>query len=319
MTIAWVAVVLAVVVAILAVGYLMAQRQRRHRLQERFGPEYDRTLRASESRREAEQELREREQRHAELDIKPLAPESRSAYAKKWTEVQERFVDAPGFAVTEADHLVTAVMADRGYPTEGFEQQVSDLSVAHGRALDHYRAAHEISSRAARQEASTEELRQAMVHYRALFEELLEDTTSNLTGRARHRDDTAAHNGTGSHDGTVSHDGTAAHNGTASHDGTAAHDRAVAHDGGVPAARREDVRREDVHSEDLSDANVRHDGLRETNVREEYLRDANGRHEGVRREADDRLAEPGRGERGRHEAVEVPGRRDGRDQDVQGG
>ncbi|WP_245966175.1 hypothetical protein [Sphaerisporangium album] len=185
MTITWVAVVVAVVVAILAVGYLVAQQQRRRRLQERFGPEYERTLRERESRREAEQELREREQRHAELDIRPLAPETRSTYAKKWTEVQERFVDAPGFAVTEADHLVTAVMADRGYPTEGFEQQVSDLSVAHGPTLDHYRKAHEISSRAARQEASTEELRQAMVHYRALFEELLEDTTGGRAGDRR--------------------------------------------------------------------------------------------------------------------------------------
>ncbi|MEV7969665.1 hypothetical protein AB0O34_27355 [Sphaerisporangium sp. NPDC088356] len=177
MTITWVAVVVAAVVAILAVGYLVTQQQRRHRLQERFGPEYERTLSERDNRREAEQELLEREQRHAKLDIRPLAPETRSTYSKKWTEVQERFVDAPGFAVTEADHLVTAVMADRGYPTEGFEQQVSDLSVVHGQTLDHYRQAHEISSRAARQEASTEELRQAMVHYRALFEELLEDTT----------------------------------------------------------------------------------------------------------------------------------------------
>ncbi|MET8159575.1 hypothetical protein ABZT47_24665 [Sphaerisporangium sp. NPDC005289] len=175
MTITWVAVVVAAVVAILAVGYLVAQQQRRRRLQERFGPEYERTVRERENRREAEQELLEREQRHAKLDIRPLSAESRSSYSKKWTEVQERFVDAPGFAVTEADHLVTSVMADRGYPTEGFEQQVSDLSVAHGQTLDRYRKAHEISSRAARREASTEELRQAMVHYRALFQELLED------------------------------------------------------------------------------------------------------------------------------------------------
>ncbi|WP_405151312.1 hypothetical protein OG589_20305 [Sphaerisporangium sp. NBC_01403] len=179
MTITWVAVVVAAVVAILAVGYLVTQQQRRRRLQERFGPEYERTLSERDNRREAEQELLEREQRHAKLNIRPLAPETRSTYSKKWTEVQERFVDAPGFAVTEADHLVTAVMADRGYPTEGFEQQVSDLSVAHGPTLDHYRKAHEISSRAARQEASTEELRQAMVHYRALFEELLEDTVAS--------------------------------------------------------------------------------------------------------------------------------------------
>jgi hypothetical protein len=187
MTITWVAVVVAAVVAIVAVGYFAAQQQRRRRLQERFGPEYERTVRERESRREAEQDLREREQRHAQLNIIDLAPEARAMYAKKWTEVQERFVDAPGFAVTEADHLVTSVMADRGYPTEGFEQQVTDLSVAHGATLDHYRTAHEISSRAARSEASTEELRQAMVHYRALFEELLGGGESGHVNGTRDR------------------------------------------------------------------------------------------------------------------------------------
>ncbi|GAA3085064.1 hypothetical protein [Streptosporangium carneum] len=173
-TVIWVAVVVVAVVAIVAVGYAVLQQQRRHRLRDRFGPEYDRAVQERENRREAEQELLAREQRFSSLDIRPLAPGTRDGYAKKWMEVQERFVDAPGFAVTEADHLVTSVMAERGYPTEDFEQRLSDLSVAHGRTLDHYRLAHEISSRAARQEASTEELRQAMVHYRALFEELLE-------------------------------------------------------------------------------------------------------------------------------------------------
>jgi hypothetical protein len=178
-TIIWVLVVVAAVVAIVAVGYLVAAQQRRRRLQNRFGPEYDRTLSESESRREAEQELLAREKRYAELDIRPLDPEARQAYGQKWLEVQERFVDAPGFSVTEADQLVTAVMADRGYPIEEPRQLMSDLSVRHGRALGHYRDAHEISGRAARQEASTEELRQAMVHYRALFEELLADTPAN--------------------------------------------------------------------------------------------------------------------------------------------
>jgi hypothetical protein len=173
-TLVWVAAVVVAVVAIVAVGYAVLRQRRRHRLRDRFGPEYDRTVRERENRRQAEQELLAREQRFDSLDIRPLSPEARQAYAKKWTEVQERFVDAPGFSVTEADHLVTSVMADRGYPTEDFEQRIADLSVAHGRTLDHYRKAHEISGRAVRQAASTEELRQAMVHYRALFEELLE-------------------------------------------------------------------------------------------------------------------------------------------------
>ncbi|GAA3445975.1 hypothetical protein [Planomonospora venezuelensis] len=173
-TLIWVVVIVVAVAAIIAVGYVVLQQRRRHRLRERFGPEYERTLQERENRREAEQELLAREQRFSSLDIRPLDSETREAYAKKWTEVQERFVDAPGFAVTEADHLVTAVMAERGYPTDDFEQRIADLSVAHGRTLDHYRQAHEISGRAVRKAASTEELRQAMVHYRALFQELLE-------------------------------------------------------------------------------------------------------------------------------------------------
>ncbi|WP_256863187.1 hypothetical protein [Microbispora sp. GKU 823] len=173
--VAWVAVVIVAVLVILAVGYLVSARNRRRHLQDRFGPEYERAVRESDSRKEAEQELLAREERHAKLDIRPLDPQTRERYARKWTEVQERFVDAPGFAVTEADALVTAVMAERGYPTDEFEQRLSDLSVAHAATLDHYRKAHDISSRAARQDATTEELRQAMVHYRALFQELLGD------------------------------------------------------------------------------------------------------------------------------------------------
>nr|BFE77535.1 hypothetical protein GCM10020093_001360 [Planobispora longispora] len=183
-TLIWVAVIAVAVVAIIAVGYVVLQQQRRHRLRERFGPEYDRTLRERENRREAEQELLAREQRFSSLDIRPLDDETRAGYAKKWIEVQERFVDAPGFAVTEADHLVTSVMADKGYPVEDFEQRIADLSVDHSSTLDHYRQAHEISGRAARKAASTEELRQAMVHYRALFEELLGAPTAEAAKAA---------------------------------------------------------------------------------------------------------------------------------------
>ncbi|WP_030450145.1 hypothetical protein [Herbidospora cretacea] len=173
--IAWVVVVVAVVVALGAIGYVVAGQSRRRHLQDRFGPEYDRVVQETDSRRDAEQELLAREARYADLDIRPLDSEARDTYAKKWREVQERFVDAPSFAVTEADALVTAVMADRGYPTEQFEERVNVLSVGHAGTLDRYRQAHEISGRAARQEATTEDLRQAMVHYRALFDELLDD------------------------------------------------------------------------------------------------------------------------------------------------
>lgn len=173
-TLIWVVVVVVAVVAIAAVGYVGWQQQRRTRLRRRFGPEYDRLISESDSRHQAEQELAAREQRVSELDIRPLPERSRQGYVQRWAEVQERFVDAPGFAVTEADQLVTAVMAERGYPTEDFDDRLSTLSVGHGDTLGHYRDAHAISARAAREEASTEDLRQAMVHYRALFQELLD-------------------------------------------------------------------------------------------------------------------------------------------------
>lgn len=176
-TFIWVAAVVLAVVAVAAVGYVVLQQQRRSHLRERFGPEYERMMAEHDNKREVEQELIAREQRHADLDIRPLPEESRENYANRWTEVQERFVDSPGFAVTEADQLVAAVMAERGYPTEDFEQRLSDLSVGHASTLDHYRKAHDISGRAARKAASTEELRQAMVHYRSLFEELLHETS----------------------------------------------------------------------------------------------------------------------------------------------
>ncbi|SEH03528.1 hypothetical protein SAMN05444920_13831 [Nonomuraea solani] len=172
-TIVWIAVAVALILA-LAVGYVML-RQRRQGLRQRFGPEYEHALNEQDSRGQAEQDLRAREKRFATLDIRPLTPASRQTYAQRWAKLQERFVDAPGPAVTEADELVTAAMAERGYPTEDFQQQLADLSVVHGRTLHHYRQAHEISMRATSGEASTEDLRQAMVHYRALFEELLDD------------------------------------------------------------------------------------------------------------------------------------------------
>lgn len=163
-------IVVILIVAALLVGLSVVNRQRR--LRDRFGPEYDRAV-SEHGRREAEAELAERERRVRHLDIKPLSPTARAQYASEWTAVQEQFVDAPQSAVTGAQSLVTAVMKDRGYPTEAFDQTVADLSVEHAATLDHYRAAHDISQRAGSGAASTEELRQAMIHYRALFTELL--------------------------------------------------------------------------------------------------------------------------------------------------
>jgi hypothetical protein len=162
-----------VVIVVAAVLIVMTAMNRRHRLQERFGPEYDRAVTEHGSRRGAEAELADRERHVRELDIRPLSQAARTQYMSEWTAVQEQFVDAPQAAVTGAQTLVSAVMEDRGYPTQPYDQTLADLSVQHASTLDHFRAAHDISQNAAAGAASTEDLRQAMIHYRALFAELL--------------------------------------------------------------------------------------------------------------------------------------------------
>jgi hypothetical protein len=164
-------VIVIVVVLLLAVGAVLLYRRRA--LRDRFGPEYDRVVSERESRAAAERELRERERRHTELDLRPLDPSSRERYVTEWEEIQVRFIDAPDQSVGRADALVTALIAERGYPTGEFDQQVADLSVEHARTLDHYRKAHDIHLANERGEATTEQLRQALVHYRALFADLL--------------------------------------------------------------------------------------------------------------------------------------------------
>ncbi len=180
-----------VVVAVLVIlGALLVPRMRRsQQLKQRFGPEYDRTVESTGDRRAAERDLQERAQRREELDIRPLDPAARDRYAQRWRQTQERFVDAPQEAVGEADTLVQEVMRERGYPTGDFEQQARDVSVDHGRVVHEYHAAHEISQLSARGQASTEQLREAMVHYRSLFAELLDG--GSATGREDVRDQPA--------------------------------------------------------------------------------------------------------------------------------
>jgi hypothetical protein len=168
-TIAGIVVVVAVVV--LVISMMMAARRRR--LQRRFGQEYDRVVQEKQSHRKAETELAGRERRVQHLDIRPLAPEAQVRYAAEWADVQERFVDQPQQAVTEAQRLVVAVRSERGYPAEGHDQIAADLSVEHAPVLAHYRIAEDISRTAAAGDASTEDLRQAMIHYRVLFGALL--------------------------------------------------------------------------------------------------------------------------------------------------
>jgi len=172
----WIVIAAAAVVVLLAI-WAMAQSRKRRRtseLQEGFGPEYDRTVEESGSRRKAESELTEREKRREELDIQPLAPGARDRFAGRWSTVQERFVDDPKAAVSDAHVLVVEVMGERGYPTDDFEQRAADVSVDHPHVVENYRSAYEISERSRNDGVETEDLRQAMVHYRALFDELLE-------------------------------------------------------------------------------------------------------------------------------------------------
>ncbi|MET0417332.1 MAG: hypothetical protein ABW022_15070 [Actinoplanes sp.] len=163
-------IVILVVLAAIAFG---VQASRRKKLQNTFGPEYDRVVADTGSRTEAEKELREREKRHAELELKPLSEESQAKYSAAWEEVQILFVDNPSEAVGTADELVTRLIAERGYPTGDYDEKLVNLSVAHAGTLQHYRDAHEISERNRGGEASTEDLRQALVHYRSLFADLL--------------------------------------------------------------------------------------------------------------------------------------------------
>src|SRR6266540_2257488 len=169
----WIVIVVAVVVAALLIAMFAIGGRRRRGLQERFGPEYDRTVESSGDRRAAERDLREREERHEELDIRELTPAARDRYFDEWRVVQTRFVDSPGDAVTEADTLVQQVMRDRGYPVDDFETRAEAVSVDHPHVVENYRAAHTVWAANERGEATTEDLRQSLVHYRSLFEELL--------------------------------------------------------------------------------------------------------------------------------------------------
>ena len=170
----WVVIAVVVVVIVLAVVWAATRARRSHDLKERFGPEYDRVAADAPSKREAEAELRERKERREGLDIRALEPGAREGYRREWEDVQARFVDDPAGAVADADSLIGRVMRDRGYPVEDFETRAADVSVDHPDVVENYRAGHGIATAHARGNAGTEELRHAVKHYRALFEELVE-------------------------------------------------------------------------------------------------------------------------------------------------
>jgi hypothetical protein len=172
---AWIIVLIVVIAALLAIiaGLMAAMSNRRKKLQERFGPEYDRLVEQSENRRMAEAELTERERRVRKLELTELSEPVRQRYLAEWAAVQERFVDDPAAAIAAGQGLVETVLRERGYPAAEYHQTLADLSVEHAQQLDHVRQAHEISAKAAVGQASTEELRIAMLHYRELFSDQL--------------------------------------------------------------------------------------------------------------------------------------------------
>lgn len=162
------------VVAIVAVGaWLLMSRRRSDHLRDRFGSEYERQVEESGSRSKAEADLAEREKRVSKLTIRPLSPADQDRFLDRWTKVQATFVDDPERSVDYADALLAEVMSARGYPVSDFEQRAGDISVDHPNVVQHYRAGHDIAVRHGRGEANTDELRQALIHYRALFEELV--------------------------------------------------------------------------------------------------------------------------------------------------
>ena len=178
----WILIAVGVLIVIAAVVWTVVARRRREHLRERFGPEYDRAVDEHDDQRSAEAELERREKQRERLDIVPLAPESRERYLASWRELQTGFVDEPERSVGEADKLVTEVMRERGYPMDEFDRRVADISVDHPNVVEHYREAHGISTASENGEASTEDLRQAVVHYRALFEELVEEPETAKQG-----------------------------------------------------------------------------------------------------------------------------------------
>jgi len=185
MDLATIIVIAVAVVAIAAIGVYAWQRRQSRALVERYGPEYQRAVSQAGSRHGGEAELRRREERLEQFDIRPLRAQQQAEYQTQWRATQARFVDDPKGAIADADRLVEDVMKTRGYPVSDFDQRAADLSVHHPRVVDNYRAAREIARRHRRGDATTEDLRQAMVYYRGLFEDLLEDREHGVVGAER--------------------------------------------------------------------------------------------------------------------------------------
>ncbi len=171
------AAVVVLIIAVLAWLYVRKRRSTTQDLRQKFGPEYDRAVLKHGSERKAQSKLEDREKRVERLNIRDLDPTEHERFSKRWEAVQSRFVDSPKGAVAEADDLVSSVMKARGYPVSDFDQRAADISVDHPRLVENYRSAHQIALRVGKDQATTEDLRTAMIHYRSLFEELVQVPT----------------------------------------------------------------------------------------------------------------------------------------------
>jgi hypothetical protein len=175
------AVAVVVVVATVVAVSMISFRTKTKRLKQHYGAEYERVVDETGSEKGAVRELTTRQRKRDKLDIVPLTPSALSEFTDRWQEVQAGFVDNPATAVGVADRLVTEVMRQRGYPVDDFDRRAADISVDHPQIVDDYRAAHGIH--VSEQHANTEEQREAFVHYRALFERLLETPTDNAASQ----------------------------------------------------------------------------------------------------------------------------------------
>jgi hypothetical protein len=181
----WVWVVIAIaVVVVIALVVVGARKRKTADLRERFGPEYDRAVENSDGRRAAEADLRAREKERAQFDIEPLPEATRLSFADEWRVLQERFVDQPAQAAAGADTLITRVMEAQGYPMKDFDAQADLVSVDHPDTVENYRFAHAVQQRSQAQQASTEDLREALLRYRSLFDELLRPAGNGAAGTA---------------------------------------------------------------------------------------------------------------------------------------
>jgi hypothetical protein len=182
-----IAIIVLVVAVIIVAAVVISRRRKSEHLKQHFGREYDRTLKMHKDPDKAEAVLLEREKRVSKFTLRKLTAEDRERFANEWTQVQRRFVDDPSGAVTSADKLVSLVMGARGYPTADFEQRAADISVHYPTLVENYRNARELTLRHGRGESSTEDLRRAMVYFRSLFDELLENHTTRNVGETHER------------------------------------------------------------------------------------------------------------------------------------